>query len=90
MNLSLRLSKHLLERLDALAAARGLDRSRTLRQIIAEAAMTPEERAELPSEHELVGLLVERARSGNVSAIKTLLEREREAKRQAEEFEFVE
>lgn len=37
--------------------------------------MTAAERAELPSEDELLTLLGDRARDGNVTAIRTLLER---------------
>lgn len=64
-----------LERLDAVAEARGLSRSDVLRRLIAEASMTPEEREDLPDSDELLMLLAERARAGNVAVIRALLER---------------
>lgn len=76
MIVTARLSERLLRRLDELAAARGTTRSACLRAIIGEAALSPEERAALPDETELLELLAERARAGNVSAIKALLERQ--------------
>ncbi len=64
-----------LERLDMVAEARGLSRSDTLRRLIDEASLTPEERYRIPDESELLMLLGERARAGNVAAIRALLDR---------------
>ena len=82
--ISFKLSKPALDRLDALAKARGINRSRALRQVLEEASMTQLERAALPDEEELLALLAEKARAGNVAAIRALLERE-EKRRRAEE-----
>jgi predicted transcriptional regulator len=62
-------------RLDALSAAAGVDRSAMLRRLIVEASPEAVGRRELPDRDELLDLLGEAARSGNVSAIKTLMER---------------
>lgn len=70
---SVRLSPALLGRLDELAKARGLSRSALLRALVADAALLPGER--VPSKRELLEVLAERARSGNVGAVRMLLER---------------
>jgi hypothetical protein len=62
---SVRLSPLLLERLDDLAAARGMTRSACLRALVAEGVLPAAE--EIPDEAELLRVLSERARSGNVS-----------------------
>lgn len=75
--LSVRLPKATLARLDALARDRGVTRTRAIRQLLdaglADRPMVP---SEPPTEAELVTLLAERARAGNVSAIRSLLARE--------------
>jgi hypothetical protein len=75
--LSVRLTDSLFLRLDALAEERGVSRTRLVRQLL-EAGLRdrPEPPSETPSEEELVALLTERARMGNVAAIRTLLARE--------------
>ena len=73
--ISLRLMSEQLERLDELAESRGLSRSDTLRRLIDEATMSPDDRHRLPDAQELLVLLGERARAGNVAAIRVLLER---------------
>ncbi len=52
-----------------------MDRSNTIRRLIDEASLTAEERRRLPAEQELLELLAERARAGNVGAVKVLLDR---------------
>ena len=75
--LSVRLTDQMFGRLDALAEERGLTRTRLVRQILAVALDgAPVEGAEPPSEDELLALLTEKARQGNVAAIRTLLLRE--------------
>ena len=81
--ISLRLMSEQLERLDKVAEARGLGRSDTLRRLIDEASLSPEERHRLPVPEELLALLGERARAGNVAAIRVLLERSERARRDA-------
>lgn len=57
------------------AESRGLSRSDAVRRLIDEASLTPEERQRLPDPQELLMLLAERARAGNVAAIRALLDR---------------
>ena len=71
---SVRLSPGLLGRLDDLASLRRLSRSAMLRALVAEAAFTTGD--EVPGERELLAITAERARAGNMSAIKLLLERQ--------------
>jgi Ribbon-helix-helix protein, copG family len=75
--LSVRLTDRMFLQLDALAAERGVDRTRVVRQLL-EAGLSdrPAPPSETPSEEELVDLLAEKARMGNVAAIRTLLARE--------------
>ena len=63
--------------LDALAQERGVDRTRVVRQLL-EAGLRdrPPPPSETPSDQELLELLAEKARMGNVSAIRALLVRE--------------
>ena len=63
--------------LDALAAERGVDRTRLVRQLL-EAGLRdrPAPPSDTPSEEESLELLAEKARMGNVAAIRTLLVRE--------------
>ena len=76
--ITLRATDELLARLDAFCRARGFsDRSHAIRTAIREASMTPEERMTVPDRAELLCLLGERARDGNVQAIKVLLEEHR-------------
>lgn len=82
-HISLRLTDDQRERLEMVAEARGLDRSSLLRRLIDEASLTREERDRLPGTPELLRLLAERARAGNVGAIRALLDR---AERDAPEF----
>ena len=75
--LSVRLTERMFEQLDALAAERGVNRTRAVRQLL-EAGLRdrPAPSTETPTEVELVALLSEKARQGNVSAIRSLLTRE--------------
>lgn len=77
--LSVRVSEGSLRRLDALAEAQGLSRSRLVRRMV-DAAIegAPMPAADLPDEDELVQLLAEKARAGSVSAIRALLDREKQ------------
>jgi hypothetical protein len=78
-HLSIRLPERTLARFDALAHECGLTRARLLRQLIDGALSgVAVEAPESPSEVELLELLAERARLGNVAAIRTLLIREEE------------
>ena len=78
--LSVRASERLLGRLDAAAAEHGITRTRMVRQML-EAALRdrPTLAPEPPGAEELLALLSEAARRGNVGAIKTLLLREQTA-----------
>ena len=75
--LSVRLTDLMFAQLDGLAEERGITRTRLVRQLL-EAGLRdrPAPTSEPPSEAELVALLSEKARQGNVSAIKSLLVRE--------------
>jgi hypothetical protein len=75
--LSVRLTDRMFLQLDALAQERGVDRTRVVRQLL-EAGLRdrPVPPSETPSEEELLALLTEKARMGNVSAIRALLARE--------------
>lgn len=75
-----RCPESLVGRLDDLAEERGIDRSRLVRQLL-EAGLRgrPAPLSESLSEDELLGLLTEKARAGNVSAIRSLLLREEQA-----------
>src|SRR5215207_1250203 len=75
--LSVRLPRSTIEALDDLAQERGITRTRVVRQLLdAGLRGRPAVNGEPPSEEELVALLSERARAGNVSAIRSLLARE--------------
>ena len=75
--LSVRLPGRTLAQLDTLAAERGITRTRVVRQLLDAGLIgRPAPPSETPSEAELVALLSERARAGNVSAIRSLLARE--------------
>jgi Ribbon-helix-helix protein, copG family len=75
--LSLRLPETTIAALDELAAERGVTRTRAVRQLL-DAGLDgrPTVPSEPPTEAELVALLSERARAGNMSAIRSLLARE--------------
>jgi predicted transcriptional regulator len=73
---AVRLPAHTVERLDLLADEQGLSRSRLVRALIEQALEdAPAIDVQEPSEDELLELLATRAREGNVSAIRSLLER---------------
>ena len=75
--LSVRLTDRMFLRLDALAAERGVDRTRVVRQLLESGLRDrPAPPSDVPSEEELVELLAEKARMGNVAAIRTLLARD--------------
>jgi hypothetical protein len=60
--------------LDAAVRKEGVPAARFVRQLIAQAvAGQPVERPQPPTEDELLDLLAEKARRGNVSAIRSLL-----------------
>ena len=75
--LSVRLTDWMFAQLDGLAEERGITRTRVVRQLL-EAGLRdrPTPVSDPPSEAELVALLSEKARQGNVSAIRSLLVRE--------------
>lgn len=75
--LSVRLTDRMFLQLDALAAERGVDRTRLVRQLL-EAGLRerPAPPSDPPSEEKLLDLLAEKARQGNVAAIRSLLMRE--------------
>ena len=74
-SVTVRLADGLFERLEDLAADRGIDRSTLLRRLIDEAAPLPEGTPAIPDDAELLTLLAEQARSGNVGAMRILLDR---------------
>ena len=88
-SVTVRLADGLFNRLDELAAERGVDRSTLLRRLIDEAAPLPEGTPEIPDDAELLRLLAEQARSGNVGAMRILLDR-RDRDRELDVFEMVE
>ena len=73
----IRLTDRLEQRLDTLAAERGCSRAGVARELL-EAGVrgTPAPEPEIPTEDELLALLTEKARQGNVAAIRSLLLRE--------------
>ena len=75
--LSVRLPDRTFRQLDALALARGVTRTGLVRQLL-EAGLRdrPAPPSDMPSEEELLDILAEKARKGNVSAIRALLIRE--------------
>ncbi len=75
VHVTVRLMSEQLERLDTVAESRGLSRSDALRRLIDEATLT-RARWQLPDAQELLMLLGEKARSGNVAAIRALLDRQ--------------
>jgi predicted transcriptional regulator len=77
MQLVVRMSDSLVERLDALAAERGVTRSRVVRDLLAVGlGEAPERPAQLPTREELLDVLADRARGGNVAAARELLARQ--------------
>jgi hypothetical protein len=74
---TVRLSDRMSGQLEAAAAAAGVPAARFVRQLIAHAVVgRPVESPGPPSEEELLDLLAEKARQGNVAAIRSLLARE--------------
>ena len=74
---TVRLSDRMSAQLEEAARARGVPAARFVRQLIAEAvAGRPVEPPDPPSEDELIELLAEKARQGNVAAIRSLLARD--------------
>lgn len=71
---TVRLSSALHVKLAALAEARKLTTSALLRALVAEAALLPGE--ETPGARELLAITAEKARAGNMTAVKLLLDRE--------------
>jgi plasmid stability protein len=75
--LTIRLTDRLEQRLDTLAAERGRSRAAVARELLEAGVQgTPAPEPETPTEDELLALLTERARQGNVAAIRSLLLRE--------------
>ena len=76
--LSFRVPARTLARLDALARERGVTRTRLMRQALerlVDGVGSPSS-VDPPDEQELLDLLAEKARQGNVAAIRSLLARE--------------
>jgi hypothetical protein len=74
---TVRLTDRMAAQLDAAAGERGLPAARFVRQLIGQAvAGQAVEGQGPPSEEELIDLLAEKARAGNVAAIRSLLARE--------------
>lgn len=77
--LTIRLSEAQMARLETLAGERGQTRAALVRQMILSAIDgVPVEPVDAPTEDELLELLAERARAGNVAAIRSLLARTEE------------
>ena len=76
--LSFRVPARTLARLDALARERGVTRTRLMRQALErlEVGVGSPSSVDPPDEQELLDLLAEKARQGNVAAIRSLLARE--------------
>lgn len=75
--MTIRLTDRMSEQLEALAHERGLSRARFVRQLISEAVAGVATAVPAPpTEEELVAILAEKARQGNVAAIRTLRVRE--------------
>jgi hypothetical protein len=74
--LTIRLTDRMSEQLEALAHERGLSRARFVRQLISEAVAGVATAVPAPPTEELVAILAEKARQGNVAAIRTLRVRE--------------
>lgn len=82
--LSVRLSDVLLGQIDALAEEWNADRTTVVRRLLEDGLRgRPKRLAETPSREELIALLAEKARMGNVSAIRSLLAREEDDPRAA-------
>jgi len=77
--LELRVSEPFLRRLDAFAAARGLNRSQAIRAAVVEASPDAPPLPLAPDRDELLRLLGAAARSGSVPAIRALLDEGRRA-----------
>jgi hypothetical protein len=75
--LSVRLTDRLFRQLDAFADERGVTRTQLVRQLL-EAGLRdrPPPPSDLPSKEELLEVLADKARMGNVAAVRTLLARE--------------
>lgn len=78
--ISFRASPVLQRHIDELAEARGLNRSKAIQAALVEATM-PEDASAMPSEQEVLRLLGEAARAGNVAAMKELRAYHREPTR---------
>jgi hypothetical protein len=76
MGVSAKFSPALLARLDSIAAGWGLDRSATLRRLVEIADVEAAAPLEVPSMEELVRIAAEKARSGNMSAVAWLAQRQ--------------
>jgi hypothetical protein len=83
--LGFRVTERTLEQIDALAVELGITRTRLLRRWVdrglRERGAPP---ADVPGEDELLALLSERARAGNVAAMRTLLARQPDDPREVE------
>jgi predicted transcriptional regulator len=75
--LSFRVPARTLARLDAVARERGVTRTRLMRQTLERLVdgVDTTSAPDLPDEQELLDLLAEKARQGNVAAIRALLAR---------------
>ena len=74
---TVRLTDRMAEQLSRAAGERGVSCARFVRHLISGAvAGTPVDRPDQPTRDELLELLAEKARQGNVSAIRSLLARE--------------
>jgi Ribbon-helix-helix protein, copG family len=75
--LSVRLTDRMFRQLDALADEHGVTRTRLVRQLLEVGLRNrPASSPDPPAEEELLELLAEKARQGNVAAIRSLLARE--------------
>ena len=76
-----RASPVLLDKIEALAAARGQSRSAAVKAAVVAAEVAESGRAPVPDHHEVLALLGEAARGGSVPAMKELLAHHRDAHR---------
>lgn len=77
MLINFKATEAFVERLDAYAKAKGMNRTQAIKSAVLEASMDPATRAAVPDRDELLRLLGESARSGSVTAMKALLDERR-------------
>jgi hypothetical protein len=80
VQVSAKLSDALVERLDAIAGAWGLNRAATIRRLVATADVDGQAPPPIPDLDELHAIAAEKARQGNMSAVSFLAARQPDAR----------